>query len=258
MARHTDHFPEVEVKNDEPEKREDHLDEPFLASEDKREQGYVTACSEEVEAAQKTLVSGHKEGDGENDDQHGFFVNVPAEKERSVAAQGQGANESFECRLEEKRNERHDLVEEGEQEGELRSDGRQHQELNVAHNAPGGGQKELFVVEEGRVELENALEWDSRKRDPFVDLDKHSVKERVKCPYVWRPVRMCKAPAERKKSLEHLWNDMVVDKGPKSDGKHANNHRTQFEQIAPSHQPHDIMGKALLSVVAQVQAVSPE
>lgn len=68
---------------------------------------------EGTEGAEITAVFEGNEREGDDDEQDGFLVDVPAEKEGGVAAEGYGADECFPGWVEEEFDERDELEEHG-------------------------------------------------------------------------------------------------------------------------------------------------
>jgi hypothetical protein len=61
----------------------------------------VTSNSQGAESAEVATIGESDEGEGDDDQEDGFFVDVPAEEKGSVAAEGDGADESLPGMVEE-------------------------------------------------------------------------------------------------------------------------------------------------------------
>lgn len=91
------------------------------------------------------------QGEGDEDQEDGFFVDVPAKEEGGVGAQSDGANKRFPVWLEEEANERDDLEEERESECCAGRDLRQDCKAGVANQASSNRMQSFFVDRELEV-----------------------------------------------------------------------------------------------------------
>lgn len=75
------------------------LDRPLRSGEQKREEGNVPRDGEGLEGGEVSAVFEAQEREGEDHEEDGFFVDVPAEEEGGVTAEGDGAEEIVISRL---------------------------------------------------------------------------------------------------------------------------------------------------------------
>lgn len=96
-----------------PENRIDSFDWEFRSSEEQRKEWDVTSYRERTEGTEVATVFEGDEGEGDDDEEDGLFVDVPAEEEGGVATEGDGTDEGIPCWIEEEFYEGDDLEEEG-------------------------------------------------------------------------------------------------------------------------------------------------
>lgn len=108
----------------------------------------MASDGEGTESTKEATIAESDEGGGNEDQQDGFLVNVPAEEERGVGTESGGANEGGPGGVEKEADEGDDLEEEGEGEGGGGRDGGKHGEGGVAYEAAG------YALEGGGVDGE--------------------------------------------------------------------------------------------------------
>lgn len=84
---------ESEQEGDEPEDGVGDFDGKFGDREEQGEQADVPGDGERAERSQVSSVFQRDQAEGYDDEQDGFFVHVPAEKEGGVGAEGGGCHE---------------------------------------------------------------------------------------------------------------------------------------------------------------------
>lgn len=92
------------------------------------------ACyGERPEGTEIATIGECDEGEGDDDQEDCFFVDVPAEEEGGIAAEGDGSDEGFPGWGKEELGERDELEDEGEEEGCTGGDFGEHGEGGVAY-----------------------------------------------------------------------------------------------------------------------------
>ena len=142
---------ERQQEEHQPEHRVHGLDGELGGREEQREQRHVARDGQRPERAQVAPVAQRDEREGDDDEQDGLLVNVPAEEERGVAAQRDGAYEAVPRRIYEELHQRHGLEEEREEERRARRDLGEHGERGVAHEAPGHAVHGVMVDREAEA-----------------------------------------------------------------------------------------------------------
>lgn len=93
--RHRCHLVKGEEEQDQPKHGVDRLDREFGGSEEQREQRNMAGYRERPERTEIPPVFERDQTEGDNDEENGFFVDVPAEEKGCVAAQSNGTDEGF-------------------------------------------------------------------------------------------------------------------------------------------------------------------
>lgn len=86
---------------DEPENRVHDFDWELLRREEQRKQADVPTDSQWAKGTKVPSVFEREEAEGDDDEQDGFLVHVPAEEEGGVGAEGEGGDEACPGGLEE-------------------------------------------------------------------------------------------------------------------------------------------------------------
>lgn len=130
-------------KEHEPEDGVDGLDRELGRRKQQREEGHVACHGERPECAQVPPVLKREQTERDNDKEHGLLMDVPAEEERRVTAERDGANKVVPGRRSKELQQRQCLEDDREDEARARADIGQDRKRRVSDQTAGDAGQRL-------------------------------------------------------------------------------------------------------------------